>query len=160
MAAINQMTKLNSGFDMPIIGLGTWKSKPGEVEAAVKHALKIGYRHLDCAFVYGNENEVGEGMRAAMKEYNIAREDIWVTSKLWNTFHHPEKVEGACRESLKNLGLDYLDLYLIHWPIAFARDEGNFPKNEDGSLKVRFLCNQKVLLLRSVFNGKKRCENN
>ena len=134
-------TKLNSGQDMPIIGLGTWKSKPGEVAAAVKYALHIGYRHLDCAFVYGNENEVGEGIKEAMEDFKIARKDIWVTSKLWNVFHHPEEIEAACRQSLKKLGLDYLDLYLIHWPIAFKRGEGNFPKNEDGTIKVYFLLN-------------------
>ena len=71
-----------------------------------------------------------------MKEYNIDRHDIWVTSKLWNVFHHPEEVEAACRKSLKDLGLEYLNLYLIHWPTAFKRGEGNLPKNDDGTIKV------------------------
>ena len=128
--------KLSSGDIMPIVGLGTWKSKPGEVSAAVKRALEIGYRHLDCAFAYDNEHEVGQGIKEAMKEYNIARHDIWVTSKLWNVFHHPEDVEAACRKSLKDLGLEYLNLYLIHWPTAFKRGEGNLPKNDDGTIKV------------------------
>ena len=123
---------------MPIVGLGTWKSKPGEVVAAVKYALQIGYRHLDCAFVYGNENEVGQGIKEAMEEFSIPRKDIWITSKLWSAFHHPEEIENACKMSLKNLGLDYLDLYLMHWPTAFKRGEGNFPKNEDGTIKVSF----------------------
>ena len=135
---VSKMISLSSGDEMPIVGLGTWKSKPGEVAAAVKYALEIGYRHLDCAFVYGNEGEVGQGIKEAMAEFKIERKDIWVTSKLWSSFHHPEEVEGACKMSLKNLGLDYLDLYLIHWPTAFKRGEGNFPKKEDGSIKVFF----------------------
>jgi diketogulonate reductase-like aldo/keto reductase len=81
--------KLSSGHDFPILGLGTWKSQPGEVARAVKHALKTGYRHIDCAFVYGNEAEVGQGLKEAMEELNIPREEIFVTSKLWNCFHHP-----------------------------------------------------------------------
>ena len=133
---VSKTTKLNSGQEMPIVGLGTWKSKPGEVVAAVKYALQIGYRHLDCAFVYGNENEVGQGIKEAMEEYKIDRKDIWITSKLWSSCHHPEEIENACKTSLKNLGLEYLDLYLMHWPTAFKRGEGNFPKNEDGTIKV------------------------
>ena len=74
---------LNNGLQMPLLGLGTWKSKPGEVEAAVEHALKNGYHHLDCAAVYGNENEVGNGIKAA----GVKREEVFVTSKLWNTKH-------------------------------------------------------------------------
>ena len=128
---VSKTTKLNSGQEMPIVGLGTWKSKPGEVVAAVKYALQIGYRHLDCAFVYGNENEVGQGIKEAMEEYKIDRKDVWITSKLWSSCHHPEEIENACKTSLKNLGLEYLDLYLMHWPTAFKRGEGNFPKNED-----------------------------
>jgi diketogulonate reductase-like aldo/keto reductase len=81
--------KLSSGHDFPILGLGTWKSQPGEVARAVKHALKTGYRHIDCAYVYGNEAEVGQGLKEAMEELNLSREEIFVTSKLWNCFHHP-----------------------------------------------------------------------
>merc|ERR1719369_601875 len=111
----NQAVKLNNGQEMPLLGLGTWKSKPGQVTSAVSHALKSGYRHLDCAAVYGNEAEVGAGI----KESGVKREEIFVTSKLWNTKHNPEDVEKTCRKSLEDLGLDYLDLYLIHWPYAF-----------------------------------------
>jgi len=122
---------LNNGAKMPLLGLGTWKSKPGQVEAAVEHALRKGYRHLDCAACYGNEAEVGSGIVAS----GVARSEIFITSKLWNTKHHPEDVEAACRKTLADLGVDYLDLYLIHWPVAFQRGDNMFPRNEDGTIK-------------------------
>ena len=122
---------LNNGNKMPLLGLGTWKSKPGEVTLAVKHALQYGYRHLDCAGGYGNETEVGEGIKAS----GVPRGDIFITSKLWNTKHHPDDVEEACRKTLSDLGLDFLDLYLVHWPMAFERGTNSFPKNDDGSLR-------------------------
>lgn len=126
--------KLSSGYDFPILGLGTWKSQPGQVAAAVKHALKVGYRHIDCAYVYENEAEVGQGLKEAMEELGIKREEIFVTSKLWNVFHHPDDVEMAFKRSLDALGLEYLDLFLIHWPTAFLRGMNMFPRNEDGDL--------------------------
>ena len=122
---VSKTTKLNSGQEMPIVGLGTWKSKPGEVVAAVKYALQIGYRHLDCAFVYGNENEVGQGIKEAMEEYKIDRKDIWITSKLWSSCHHPEEIENACKTSLKNLGLEYLDLYSVSSSLVLIFKEGS-----------------------------------
>ena len=126
---------LSSGRDIPLVGLGTWQSETGEVEAAVKHALKIGYRHIDCAPLYQNEGQVGEGIKQAMDEYGIPREEIFVCSKLWNTKHHPEEIESACRKSLEDLGLEYIDLYLIHWPTAFERGDDFFPKDEEGIIK-------------------------
>ncbi|KAG6909277.1 hypothetical protein DXG01_001221 [Tephrocybe rancida] len=81
-------------------------------------ALKAGYRHIDGAWIYRNEAEVGE----AIRQSNVSRKDIWLTSKLWNTFHAPEDVETAVDESLSRLGTDYLDLYLIHWPVAQNKD--------------------------------------
>ncbi|GKZ22078.1 hypothetical protein AbraIFM66951_008817 [Aspergillus brasiliensis] len=114
--ALNRTFKLNTGYDMPAVGLGTWQSKKDEVRDAVIAALKCGYRHIDAAAVYGNEREVGDGMRLS----GVPREDIFLTSKLWNTHHHPEHVEEAVDKSLADLQTDYLDLYLIHWPVAFS----------------------------------------
>lgn len=105
---------------MPVLGLGTWKSKPGEVAAAVRTALEAGYRHVDCAPIYGNENEVGEGLAAAF-EGDLSRDDVWVTSKLWCDSQRPEHVVPALRKTLSDLGLDHLDLYLIHWPVAYEK---------------------------------------
>lgn len=114
MSSSDQWTKkvftLNTGAKMPAIGLGTWQSKPNEVRHAVADALKAGYRHIDTALAYGNENEVGQGI----KDSGVPREEIWVTTKLDNTWHH--RVTDGIDSSLKSLGLDYVDLYLMHWP--------------------------------------------
>lgn len=118
MAGINSFrAQLNSGFSIPLIGFGTWKSKAGEVEASVYEAIKVGYRHIDAAWIYKNQDEVGRGIQRAISESLVSRDDLFVTSKLWNTFHGAsDVVEQHLRETLAQLGLDYLDLYLIHWP--------------------------------------------
>ncbi|KAK4684081.1 hypothetical protein P7C73_g6122, partial [Tremellales sp. Uapishka_1] len=120
--------KLSNGQSIPSIGLGTWQSKPGEVAKAVEHAIKSGYRHIDCAWAYGNEAEVGQGIKAS----GVPREELWVTSKLFELHHHPEHVPLAIKDTLKNLGLEYLDLYLMHWNINLQVDapEGVLPQWE------------------------------
>lgn len=108
-----------NGDKFPSIGLGTWLSKPNEVYDAVLEAIRIGYRHIDCAYIYGNEREIGLALQDAMKAGMVKREELFITSKLWNSDHAPERVEMAISKSLTYLKLDYLDLYLIHWPVAF-----------------------------------------
>ena len=141
MASSLPTAKLPSGAQMPFMGLGTWKSQPGEVAAAVEHALKVGYRHLDCAWYYLNESEVGQGLKAAIDKGYCKREDVFIVSKLWNIFHEPEMVEPICKETLSNLGIDYLDLYLIHWPHAYDHSDPKnpLPMGPDGKVKVQIL---------------------
>jgi D-xylose reductase len=111
---------LAGGGRMPAVGLGLWKMPKPATANLVRQAIRIGYRHLDCACDYGNEVEVGEGIRAALSAGECRRDELWVTSKLWNTYHAREHVRPALERSLRDLGLDYLDLYLIHFPIALA----------------------------------------
>lgn len=121
---------LNDGNKIPALGLGTWKSQAGDAYQAVKEALRLGYRHIDAAWIYQNEAEVGQGLHEAIAEGFVKRQDVFVTSKLWNSFHDPKDVEHGCRESLDALGLDYIDLYLMHWPVAF-RPETVMPQSPD-----------------------------
>lgn len=113
---------------IPALGLGTWKANRGEVYGAVREALAIGYKHIDCAPAYENEEEVGAALKEMISSGNVARDALWVTSKLWNNAHIPEDVEPALKKTLIDLQLDHLDLYLIHWPVVF-RPEVFFPRD-------------------------------
>uniref|UniRef100_A0A1I8PKS4 NADP-dependent oxidoreductase domain-containing protein n=1 Tax=Stomoxys calcitrans TaxID=35570 RepID=A0A1I8PKS4_STOCA len=130
--------KLNNGYEMPVLGLGTYESKDNEGEIAVKHAIDVGYRHIDTAYFYKNEAEIGKAIRDKIAEGVVKREDIFLVTKLWSIHHEPERVEGACRKQLQLLGLDYIDLYLMHLPVAYkyVDEDTLLPKNEDGVLQM------------------------
>lgn len=117
--SLDTKVKLNNGLEMPIFGLGTYQARKGEAREAVLHALKVGYRLIDTASMYGNEEEIGE----AIKQSGLPREEIFITTKLWNSDHGYDKTLAAFEESRKKLGLDYIDLYLIHWPVEDLRND-------------------------------------
>lgn len=127
--------KFSNGDTMPILGLGTWKSQPGEVYKAVRSAINIGYRHFDCAFIYMNEKEIGKAFKDAFETGDVNRKNLWITSKLWNNEHRKEVVVPALQKRLDDLGLGYLDLYLMHWPVA-NKDDVIFPKSGDDFLSL------------------------
>ena len=108
------MLKLNTGAEIPAIGFGTWQDKETQ-EDAVLEAIKAGYRHIDTARIYGTESAVG----SAIKKSGIPRDQLYITTKLWNNSHHPDDVEKALDASMKDLDMDYVDLYLMHWPSPF-----------------------------------------
>lgn len=122
MTSNNQHTavQLADGGTIPSLGLGSWKIPATLAPQVVHEAVRAGWRHFDCACDYGNERAVGAGLTQALAEGLCRREDLWVTSKLWNTYHEPQHVRAACERSLRDLGLDVLDLYLIHFPISLA----------------------------------------
>src|SRR5271154_606202 len=126
---------LNHGTDqMPALGFGTLIPDPPVTISATKDALEAGFRHFDCAERYGNEREVGQALQAGLAANGLAREDIFVTTKLWNTNHRPERVEPAFQGSLDRLQLKYLDLYLIHTPFAFQPGDNQDPLDQNGNV--------------------------
>lgn len=131
-----QTIKLNNGLEMPVLGLGTYLSREYDGYKYTKFALENGYRHIDTAFFYENEDAVGRAINEVIASGLLKREDIFVCSKLWNVHHDPNLVEIACRKSLNNLKLDYIDLFLIHTPMGFEfrQPEELMPKNSDGTL--------------------------
>jgi aldehyde reductase len=127
--------KLASGYDMPVVAYGTFRSSPGEAYEAVLEAIKAGYRHFDLAHIYGNEKEIGKALAHAFESGLVKREELFITGKLWNSDHDVEIVPQACKHSLNNLGLDYFDLYLIHFPICWKHtglDTPSWGKSELG----------------------------
>jgi alcohol dehydrogenase (NADP+) len=120
--------------NMPALGFGTLIPDPAVTITATKDKLEAGFRHFDCAERYGNEREVGRALQAGLMAGGIAREDIFVTTKLWNSNHRPERVEPAFEASLGRLGLEYLDLYLIHTPFAFQPGDNPDPRDQSGNV--------------------------
>jgi len=116
---LEHFTTADGGL-FPSVGLGTWKIPDAVLPDLIPAAVDLGYRHFDCACDYGNEKAVGEGLRRSLSAGACTRDDLWITSKLWNTYHHPDHVRAACERNLADLGLDELDLYLIHFPVTLA----------------------------------------
>uniref|UniRef100_A0A914LP95 NADP-dependent oxidoreductase domain-containing protein n=1 Tax=Meloidogyne incognita TaxID=6306 RepID=A0A914LP95_MELIC len=120
--------ELNSLHKMPRIGFGTWLLKPENVGNIIKNAIKCGYRHIDCAFIYGNQREIGKALNEVFEERIVKREELFITSKVWNTFHSHKRALKNIDMILNELGIDYLDLCLIHWPMGYKEGEDLFPK--------------------------------
>ncbi|KAM4676573.1 prostaglandin-E(2) 9-reductase-like [Discoglossus pictus] len=128
---------MNDGHKIPVIGFGTYapdKFPKSLAEEATKVAIEVGYRHIDCAFYYGNEPEVGRAIKAKIEDGTVNREDLFYTGKLWNTFHVPELVRPALEKSLQYLQLDFMDLFLIHMPTELKPGNDLMPMDENGHL--------------------------
>lgn len=142
---------IGASAQIPALGLGTWKSHKGEVGKAVGEALQIGYRHIDCAPIYMNEKEVGEALADALSGNVVKREDLWVTSKLWNNAHQKKHVQPALEKTLRDLRIDYLDLFLIHWPvhikpgIMHAKNPADYLRPEDIPIEETWQAMEKLV---------------
>ncbi|KAL3420955.1 GCY protein [Phlyctema vagabunda] len=140
-AVTGPLIKLNNGVQMPAFGFGTFASEGsvGETHRAVVAALNAGYRHLDCAWFYQNEGEVGSGVREFLSQNpSVKREDIFIVTKVWQHLHEPEEVEWSLKNSLEKLQTPYVDSFLVHWPIAAEKDEKNMPKiGADGKYVIK-----------------------
>ncbi|MCF6767477.1 aldo/keto reductase [Thiotrichales bacterium 19S11-10] len=128
---------MNNQKIIPALGLGTFRSEEGEVYQAVRQAIEIGYRHFDCAWIYANEKEIGQALADAIKVGDVTRDELFITSKLWNDSHGKGNVSPALDKSLSLLQLDYLDLYLIHWPVSFVSGV-EFPKSQNEIISNNF----------------------
>ncbi|OGM51272.1 aldehyde reductase 1 [Aspergillus bombycis] len=133
--SLHKKVTLNSGAEIPTLGFGTWQSAPGQVGEAVYQALKAGYRHLDLATIYQNQKEIAVGIKRAFQEFNIKREDVFITSKLWNSQHHPmwsRRLSTTALPSAASNTLMYL--YLVHWPVTFKTGDEYFPLVEGSTV--------------------------
>lgn len=126
---------LHTGAEMPLVGFGTWQSTADVARTTVLTALDVGYRHVDCALSYYNQTGVGAALGEKMNEV-ITRQGVFITSKLWNTHHGADDVRPACLHTLEELNLDYLDLYLIHWPVGYKKSKAKIPYNDDGTIAI------------------------
>jgi alcohol dehydrogenase (NADP+) len=137
VVSLKDFQKMNTTMNaigMPVLGFGTLIPDPAETIIATRNALEAGFRHFDCAERYRNEKEVGQALREWRAEHGVAREELFITTKVWNTNHRPERVGPAFEGSLKRLGIDYLDCYLIHTPFAFQPGEEQDPRDENGNV--------------------------
>ncbi|XP_040823975.1 prostaglandin-E(2) 9-reductase-like isoform X1 [Ochotona curzoniae] len=133
----HQRVALNDGHSIPVLGFGTFASSENpksEAVDAIRKAIDAGFRHIDAAYAYQNEEEVGQAIRSKIADGTVKREDIFYTSKLWSTFHRPELVRTCLEQSLKKLQLDYIDLYIIHFPVPMKPGEDIVPKDENGKV--------------------------
>jgi diketogulonate reductase-like aldo/keto reductase len=127
------LVTLNDGAKMPIVGLGTFQSPSGVVGEVLSYAIDVGYRHFDCADFYGNEDEIGDALRQAIKSGKVKREELFVTSKVWPTWLGLGRPTLSAKRSLDRLGIGYIDLLLIHWPTPMAQvDDSHFPCDASG----------------------------
>ncbi|XP_025119888.3 dihydrodiol dehydrogenase 3-like isoform X2 [Bubalus bubalis] len=133
----SQRVKLNDGHFIPVLGFGTYAPPEVAKKEALEFtpfAIEVGFRHIDCAHVYQNEEEIGQAIQSKIADGTVKREDIFCTSKLWLTSLRPELVRPSLEKSLKNLQLDYVDLYIMHYPLALKPGEELYPKDENGKL--------------------------
>lgn len=130
---IQRLLPLNNGYTIPQLGLGTYRLAPSLAQEIIPVAIGAGFRHFDCAKAYSNEHAIGIGLKNAMKSRRISRDSLFITSKLWPTDQHPDHVRRACLHSIEALGVGYLDLYLIHWPICWQH-----PAKEETDLSTPF----------------------
>jgi diketogulonate reductase-like aldo/keto reductase len=110
---------MNNNIEIPQLALGTFKTSNEEIINVIENAIEVGYRHIDCAWIYGNEKGIGQGLANQLKKGEIKRSDLFLTSKLWSSFHKFERVKQQCLITINHLQCSYLDLFLIHWPFAF-----------------------------------------